>query len=513
MVLYERMSDLSRIKLDILTLAQQGHSRVEFKKNASRLICEYFKCGGLDIYIREDNLDYTWVAKLDINGGFTFSKADEESETTREYRRLSAAGDAAVPGPRITVPISIDDARAGRLTYYRDSGKTFTPDERAACESVSKIFAKAVFFRNSQAALHERIKELTCIYEITKIMHNSQKGIEDTLQDVIKRVPCAFQYEDSARSRIVLDGQEYACGNVNGSPYSLKSEIIIAGTERGHIEVSYESAEHDLEEKPFLQEEQNLLDGIVKQLSLLIEEQEAAVEKLKLEDQLRHSDRLATIGQLAAGVAHEINEPLANILGFSELIKKDTNLSGQTSRDLDKIIRASMYARDTVKKLLVFAGRIQPGETEINRNSIITESIQFLENRCRRNNIKVLTELDPHLPPFTADPGQINQVLINLLVNSIQALPAGGEILIRSGVMDDNLLLTIEDNGTGIPDDIQDKIFLPFFTTKEIGEGTGLGLVVVHGIVQAYKGKIDLKSSVGKYTRFTITLPLKDSHE
>ena len=344
-------------------------------------------------------------------------------------------------------------------------------------------------------------------------MHNSQKGIEDTLQDVIKRVPCAFQYEDSARSRIVLDGQEYACGNVNGSPYSLRSEIVITGSERGHIEVSYESTGHDLEEKPFLQEEQNLLDGIAKQLSLLIEEQEAAVERLKLEDQLRHADRLATIGQLAAGVAHEINEPLANILAFSELIKKDPDLSGQSSRDLDKIIRASMYARDTVKKLLVFAGKVQPGKTEVNLNSIITEGIQFFENRCSKNSIRVLTDLDPHLPTITADPGQINQVIINLLVNSIQALPAGGEIRIRSGIKDDMIFLSVEDNGTGIPEDIRDKIFLPFFTTKGIGEGTGLGLVVVHGIVRAYKGKIDLKSSVGKYTRFTITLPLKDSHE
>ena len=520
MVLYKSMGDISTIELEILTLAQKGHSRIEFKKNASTLICHFFSCQGLDIYIREEKTDYTWITRRELSGDYSFRKAEELSEITQSYRQLAVVHEKSDLAFRLTdrgvcivAAISIDETREGLIACFREPDDSFSVSEQSELLAIKKVFEKAVFFRNSQAALHERIKELTCIYEITKIMHKSREGIENTLHDVIKRVPSAFQYEDSAASRIVLDGQEYACGNVNGGPYSLRSGIVIAGSERGHIEVSYETEEYDLEEKSFLLEEQNLLDGIAKQLSLLIEEKEVAVERLKLEDQLRHADRLATIGQLAAGVAHEINEPLANILGFSELIKKDPGLSGQTSKDLDKIIRASMYARDTVKKLLMFAGKIQPGETKINLNTIITEGIQFFENRCSRNSIKVQTDLDSDLPDITADSGQINQVVINLLVNSIQVLPSGGEIRIRSGIKDDMVYFSVEDNGSGIPEEIRDSIFLPFFTTKGLGEGTGLGLVVVHGIIQAYKGSIDVQSSVGEYTRFTVYLPRQDSNE
>ncbi len=520
MILYKDMDELNVIELEILSLAQKGHSRVEFKRNASALICDYFSCSGLDIYIREGNIDYTWITRREADSSFSFNKAQEGLETTQEYRRIADSENRSDQktiienrDARMIIPIAIDETRSGLIVYFRNPEKPFALENLAAYMTVSKIFGKAVFFRNSQSALHERIKELSCLYEITRIMHMSQGGIEETLTDVVKIIPLAFQYEDSATSSIILDGQKYVSSSVNTSGYSLKSEIMIANSERGYIEVSYLTSGGDLEEKPFLLEEQNLLDSIAKQLSLLIEEQEAAVEKLRLEDQLRHADRLATIGQLAAGVAHEINEPLANILGFSELIKRDSSLTQQTSSDIDKIIRASMYARETVKKLLIFAGKIQPGEMEIDFNTIITEGLQFLEYRCNKNNIEVQTELDQEIPAIIADPGQINQIFINLLVNSIQALPDGGEIKICSGTMDDTVFLSVEDNGTGIPEEIRERIFLPFFTTKGIGEGTGLGLVVVHGIVQAYKGKIEVQSSIGKYTRFTVHLPIKDSHE
>ena len=514
------MGDISSIGLEILTLAQKGHSRFEFKKNTSTHICNYFECMGLDFYIREFENDYTWLARISDEGGYSFQKADMESEETRKYRSLSNIPDRLNPNPivdeegvRLTISISIDKFRSGWISYIWKPETSVQPEVVSECHAIAEIFAKAVFFRNSQSALNERIKELTCLYDITRIMHKSQRRLKKTLHEVAKKIPAAFQYEDSARSRIVLDEREYHSGIEESGQHSLKSIIKIAGFERGFIEVSYASADSDSEEKKFLLEEQNLLNGIAKQLSLLIEEHEAAVEKQKLEEQFRHADRLTTIGQLAAGVAHEINEPLASILGFAELIKKDSGLTGQAARDLDRIIKASMFARDTVRKLLVFSGKIQPGETEVDINEIITEAIQFLDMRFKRSNIEIVMELDDDLQSIAADPGQINQVLINLFMNSIQALPDGGVIQIHSGVKADMIYLSVEDNGTGIPEDIQSSIFMPFFTTKAQGEGTGLGLVVAHGIVRAYGGNITVQSKVGKFTRFTISLPLKESYE
>ena len=490
------MKDLVSVELQILTLARQGHSRVEFKRQAAEILCGWFSCTGLDIYINEGDIDYTWQARLQPGGGFTFLKADDNSED-------------GLPPSKLTVPISIDNDKEGAVTYLRERGNPFTEEEQQICRNVSGIFAAAISFRNTQAALRERIKELSCLYEITKIMQKSPGSLEQTLHEAIKNIPCAFQYEDIATSRIILDGREYICGKNAASQYSLKSDIVISDVPRGYIEVMYKDGDGDLEEKPFLLEEQNLLDGIAKQLSLLIEEQEAAVEKKRLESQLRHADRLATIGQLAAGVAHEINEPLANILGFSELIKKDAGLSEQTVKDLDKIIRASMFARETVKKLLVFASQIQPGESEIDINTVVSEGIQFFEIRCEKDDIQVTTDLDPSIPTLSADPGQLNQVFVNLFVNAMQAMPEGGQIHISTEAKNGMLCFSVQDSGSGIPDNIRDKIFLPFFTTKEIGKGTGLGLAVVHGIVHAYNGKIEINSTAGEGSTVTVCLPVE----
>ena len=503
------------IELQILTMVRQGHSRVEFKRRASEILCRYFSCSGMDIYINEGSIDYTWQFRHDSGNSFQFMKKDEESETTVRYRKLletlsSNAETVSVDRspPKITVPISIDDEKAGIVTYIREKNNQFSREEERSCTNASGILAAAISFRNTQAALRERIKELTCLYEITKIMQKAPESIEQTLQEAIQNIPCAFQYDDIATSRIFLDGKEYTCGKQEDSKYSLRSDIVISDAPRGYIEVLYKTQGRDLEEKPFLLEEQNLLDGIAKQLSLLIEENEAAAEKQRLESQLRHADRLATIGQLAAGVAHEINEPLANILGFSELIKKESGLSEQSSKDLDKIIRASMFARDTVKKLLVFASQIQPGEAETDINDVISEGIQFFEMRCEKNGIEVTTDLDPSVPKLTADQGQLNQVFINLFVNAMQAMPDGGTIHITTRAQDTMICFSIRDSGPGINEEIRDKIFLPFFTTKETGKGTGLGLAVVHGIVHAYKGKIEIESNSGEGSTFTVYLPL-----
>lgn len=513
------MNDLGTVELKILSLAREGHSRVEFKRGASKIICECVPCDGLDIYVNEGIADYTWFARIETPGTFTFTKADEDEdeEITESYRRkMEKLFPAAEPvctslsAGKLAAKLSIDTDKKGLMVFLREPRRPFTGAEKKRCETLSGIFAAAVSFRNTQAALKERIKELTCLYEITRIMRKIPGSIEGTLQEAIKKIPCAFQYNDIATSRIILDNKEYSCGCYTETPYSLKSDIIIGGAPRGHIEVMYKPEDIDLEEKPFLLEEQNLLDGIAKQLSLLIEEQEAAEEKKRLETQLRHADRLATIGQLAAGVAHEINEPLANILGFSELIKKDAGLSEQSVKDLDKIIRASIFARDTVKKLLVFASQIQPGETETNLNAIVTENIQFFEMRCKKENITVLADLDPALPAIHADPGQLNQVMINLFVNAMQAMPKGGTIRISTGLREEEIFLSIQDTGPGIAENIREKIFLPFFTTKEVGKGTGLGLAVTHGIVHAYKGRIDVQSSTEQGTNFTIYLPYRN---
>lgn len=230
-------------------------------------------------------------------------------------------------------------------------------------------------------------------------------------------------------------------------------------------------------------------------------------------EQLRHADRLAIIGQFASGIAHELNEPIGNILGFAELARKHPSLPAETHEDLEKIENASLYAGEIVKKLLLFSRQMPAKKTTVNINQIIKESLYFFEGRCKKNNIDLIIDMAQDITSITADISQMTQILVNLVSNAIFAMPHGGKLTIKTCSTENYILLIVEDTGTGIAEDVKEKIFNPFFTTKDINEGTGLGLSVVHGIVTSHGGTIKVDSIVGKGTKFEIQIPLDDKNE
>ncbi|MGH7495929.1 MAG: sensor histidine kinase, partial [bacterium] len=263
----------------------------------------------------------------------------------------------------------------------------------------------------------------------------------------------------------------------------------------------------------FLEEEQSLIEAVANHVALIVERRQAESDRSRLQQQLRHADRLATIGQLAAGVAHELNEPLANILGFAQLAKKSAGLTAQTEQDLEKIVASALHAREVIKKLLTFARQMPPTKTRVNLNKIVEEGLYFLESRCAKQGIQLICGLTPALPDITADATQLQQVLVNLAVNAIQAMPQGGRLTVKTLAGDGHVLLVVEDTGTGITEEVKGKLFTPFFTTKDVGQGTGLGLAVVHGIVTSHGGLINVESEVGHGARFEIKLPIVEPLE
>jgi|GEM_PF-1505332 len=227
-------------------------------------------------------------------------------------------------------------------------------------------------------------------------------------------------------------------------------------------------------------------------------------EKEKLEMKLLQADKLATIGQLAAGIAHEINNPLGNISLYAQMLLKktqDENIKGKLIVINDETNRAAHI----VKGLLDFARQSEPKLSRIDINKKIDKVLSILNLQLK--DIKVKTLLEP-LPPVLADGGQIQQVIINLLTNSIQSIAQNGEIMIKTTSKQDHVEISIADNGCGIPRKNLDKIFDPFFTTKEQGKGTGLGLSVCYGIIKRHNGSVEVESEVGKGTTFTIKLPV-----
>jgi len=281
----------------------------------------------------------------------------------------------------------------------------------------------------------------------------------------------------------------------------------VNGVVRGSLEVIYTESRPELDEGPFLREERNLIDAVALKVALVIEQREAKEGQANLQAQIRHAERLATIGQLAAGVAHELNEPLGRILGFAQLARKSEGLPEQVALDLDRIQASTLYAREIVRKLLLFARQSPPKKEPVDLGRLVAEGIQFLEPLCSESGVRLIRDLQPGLPSVTADASQIQQVLVNLSVNALQAMPRKGILTLRTFSRESYVALSIEDTGCGMTPEVLRQIFIPFFTTKEVGQGTGLGLPVVHGIVTAHGGTVHVESTPGCGSRFEVRLP------
>ena len=208
-------------------------------------------------------------------------------------------------------------------------------------------------------------------------------------------------------------------------------------------------------------------------------------------------------------MAHELNEPLGNILGFAQLSSKVTDLPEQVYSDLDNIVKAALHAREVIKKLMFFSRQTPPRETLVNLNRLIEDGIYLFESRCAKNGIIVTKKLCQDLPAIKADLSQLQQVFTNLIVNALQAMPEEGKLSIETSFDEDHVYLLVQDSGIGMTQETLKQIFLPFFTTKDIKQGTGLGLSVVHGLVKSHGGSIDVESRVGQGACFRIKFPLR----
>jgi signal transduction histidine kinase len=411
-------------------------------------------------------------------------------------------------GNVVLIPIRVEKKHIGLLALHSESPDFFKRPDMGFYEGVAQTLGVALAYRRAQVELRERVKELTCLYSIAKILEQDKLSLSDLLQKIVMLLPGSWLYPDIASARIILGDAAYSTPHFQDGVYKQTAEIMIGGQKKGSVEVNYSEAKPELDEGPFLKEERSLIDTIAREIALIIERTQIEEDKEHLQEQLRHADRLATIGQLSAGVAHELNEPIGSILGFAQLIQKDPGLSDRTREDSEKIMRASLHAREVIKKLMLFARQMPPQKTRVNLNQIVKDGLFFLESRCTKEGIKVACHLSPSLPDITADPSQLTQVLVNIVVNAIQAMPHGGELTIRTMASDKVVSLVAADTGVGMEEHIKSQIFQPFFTTKDLGVGTGLGLSVVYGIVTSHGGSINVASKVGQGTRIMIRLPL-----
>ena len=258
--------------------------------------------------------------------------------------------------------------------------------------------------------------------------------------------------------------------------------------------------------------------GVMTQ-SLINGRKAALAEKERTQEQLIQSESLAAIGQLVAGIAHELNNPLASA---SSLIQTDIELLEEQEekrpifeelrKDLAYSLKELNKTQRIVKSILDLSRQTQTYLEDVNMNAVIDEALQVLYNQYKTMDVVIEKQYDPDLPALQGNFSNLGQVLINIINNALQALPEGRGTLTLSTARDsktESIVVTCRDTGVGIPPQTLKDIFKPFFTTKEVGKGTGLGLYISHEIVHTHGGEIHVNSEAGKGATFTITLPCR----
>ncbi len=237
--------------------------------------------------------------------------------------------------------------------------------------------------------------------------------------------------------------------------------------------------------------------------------QERTQELQRIQGQLVRAGKMVALGELAAGVAHEINNPLTGVLTFSSLMLKKVDEAHPWKKDLENIVQQTTRCRNIVRGLLDFARQRKPDKKQWDIHTIIDQTVTLVENQARFQNIKINKEFRKDMPSLFIDADQLQQVFMNIIINAADAMAGdGGALTIKTSVENGIAEVSFTDTGCGMSEEHLSKLFAPFFTTKEVGKGTGLGLAISYGIVQSHNGDIDVESEVGKGSTFRIKLPI-----
>ncbi|MFD0799169.1 sensor histidine kinase [Maribacter chungangensis] len=357
----------------------------------------------------------------------------------------------------------------------------------------------------AEAKLKERVKELTCLYEVTSIIVNSDYDeLQTSLEAIVYCLKRAWQFENDTEVYLQVADYESRTKNYSSEMIFLQVDIKVFNRVDGLIKIGYPADRYS--EVDFLEEERTLLHNVSLAIGNLMERKQIRDSEMAAKRQVERADRLHILGEITAGIAHELNTPLANILGFAELLK-DKVKNKENYRDLEKIIENAVFSREIVKKLMFFACEMPHKMDKIQLNTLVENALKLLSPSLNDKNIQLKTSFSHPNILLRADSVQLTQVLFNLIMNAIYYSPKGGKIEVVLTEQTKTIQICIYDEGKGIAPKDEDKVFEPFFTTKPIGEGSGLGLSAVHGIIDSHKGKITHRPNTPKGTIFTIDFP------
>lgn len=469
-----------------------------------------------------------------LNLLFVNSKMAEILGRSRE-ELLSLKLDQVMPSPQVKMALDlIDSAKQGR-TEIRQFCTTLNVE---AADTT-----KNRYFETCMAASRIGENILTCIYlrDLTyrMRMHEQLKQTNIFLHNILRCSVDGIVVIDAKGNPLIYnEGAERILGYKASEiiadrkglhrfyPLELAREMMrrmkspdYGGPDRlSPTEITFYNK--DGEEVPvrfsaaIIRDKERIL-GSVGIFSDLREQRRMQKQLEESQAQLLQAEKIASLGRLAAGVAHEINNPLAGILIYAELLQRELGPEASGQEYLEEIIQQTMRCRQIVQRLLEFSRQSLGERSYFNLNAVITRCAEILGRQAMFHNVRIIRNLDPDLPEIMGDPGQLQQVLTNLFLNACDAMDGKGTITIttRADPEGDGVILTFQDTGCGIPPELREKIFEPFFTTKPVGAGTGLGLSIVYGVIQRHGGTIEVDSEVGVGTTFTIRLPRESQVE
>ncbi|WP_419785276.1 PAS domain-containing sensor histidine kinase [Pseudodesulfovibrio sp.] len=484
-----------------------------------------------DYYDTVMQLSHGIVVTLDLRGRVVHGNSELEALTGYSMDELAGLDwfDTFIPGPEraaarravlehtnsqgVSAMAGVIKDRDGDKVYINWNLKPLADSEGSIVsvlcvgQDVTDHTLREDGLLRERSSLMERNRELNCLFQISQMVTRVDRELAPVFEELMPILPPAFQDPSNTFLRLTVDRDVWEtpgyCDFEAGQ--LLKEPILILGEKRGSLRAVLRPG--GLGGGRFTPDERDLLTAVAQQVAVMVARKETRVAKRTLEAQLRRADRLAKIGQFSAGVAHEINEPLANILGFAELALQSPGLPEQVASDLGSIVESSLHAREIIRKLMFFARQLPPQLLPVDLNEVVEQGLGITQSGAKRGNVELVRDYAEGMPVIMADPQHLKQVVVNLVSNAIQAMEQGGQVTISTLSDGEDAYLIVEDTGPGMDRDALKQIFTPFYTTKDVDRGTGLGLSVVHGIVKAHGGVIQVDSEPGRGTRVEVVLP------
>ena len=404
-------------------------------------------------------------------------------------------------GACLSIPVLYDGRLQGALAFFRRSQNPFSADEKAFLGVVTQEVVTALRRMSSSRKKQWRGMRsvLTSMLEgILMVDKGLRYEVMNPAGEQLLRLCAPPGMKERLEALGCIEGPDLLNPIFDGSKTIIQREINALSDPGRRISVSVSAVKSSA--------------GKVRGAVVILRD---VTQERNLQEQLAQAEKMSSIGQMISGIAHELNNPLTSVIGFSELLMNREGVAEDLRDDLKKIYQEADRARKIIQNLLTFARRRISRRKPLDLNYILEKALEFRAYDLMCNNIEVVRRFQAPLPKILADRYQLQQVFINFFINSQQAMrpQGGGRITLTTQASGDHVTAAVADNGPGIPKERLKRIFDPFFTTKPVGEGTGLGLSIAYGIITDMGGKVGVESEEGVGTTVIVELPVHEEKE